>query len=134
MLDQRFQELGFSALWDSLDCAVRLPAEIQESFFAQEGMTPTHFDERRRFPRFYFRDKAIIERDGQQFGVYTADLSRVGILLLHSQQLLPCEAIRLLLPSGKVMDLTVRRCRRQGKLCYECGCQIVSQTMGSSDH
>jgi hypothetical protein len=66
-----------------------------------------------------------MERRGELSCVYTKDLSRAGIVLLHAEQIFPCEYISVHLASGRTLRAEVRRCRRLQRYCYECGARIV---------
>jgi hypothetical protein len=58
---------------------------------------------------------------GEVHAVYTNDISRMGLGILHHEQLLPGDEATIWLPNGRRYLLRTIRCRRLGENCYECG-------------
>lgn len=128
MLDVHHQE-QLRSLLDTLVCEVELPEEWRDTFFHEQGMTNTSYDERRRFARRKFRSRAILdvaqslphlERKAERAVVYTVDVSRGGFAFLHTKQMFPKERCRLWLPTQSFI-LEVCRCRRYNPRCYLIG-------------
>jgi len=124
MLDSGIQRVMVEQVWDQLGCRVALPDDLAP-YFEKEGPIQAEFYDRRQFRRFYFRRKAVVERKGELCCVYTKDVSRSGIVLLHAEQIFPCEHVRVFLSNGMVLQVEVRRCRRLRERCYECGARIT---------
>ncbi len=120
MLGERTTREIIDQLWDSLACEVALP-EGEEEYFRGRRPSPMVYEERRRFPRFTFRQRAVLEHDGKRFAIYTKDISRGGLLLVHAEQLYPCDRVAVRLGNGKRLLLTIRWCHRVAERCYECG-------------
>ena len=107
---------------------VTLPAKWGNFFEKQDHAQPYQNDQR-RYVRRNFRTESILEleqsiltipREHQLYHVYTKDLSRGGISILHSQQLFPGERAQLWLPTAKIA-VCVARCYRHNSSCYEIG-------------
>jgi hypothetical protein len=108
-----------SEILQQLPCRVQLPEEWRD-FFEFNGQTPSDYDDRRQFPRFYVRGKAILKLPGQLDCIYIKDVSRNSIAFLHYQQLFPRQRPMLLLPNGTQRRATIVRCRRIQTNCFEC--------------
>lgn len=132
MLEKHYQST-LRQLLNTIPCNVEIPAEWAEHFFHEVGPEKTKWDERRRFVRHRYRTKCILEtgpslpaiaRSVGYFAVYTRDLSRGGISLLHIEQLFPGERGYLWLPTQR-MPVVVRHCRRLNSRCYLIGAESV---------
>ncbi len=115
----------------ALPSCVELPAD----FFDRTGAIGTHWDERRQFPRFYYRTAAaleieptlaVLQRTPRRERVYIKDVSRNSLALLHGEQLYPGEKLRLVLCDGARRQSTVTRCRRVQPNCYEIAARFES--------
>jgi PilZ domain-containing protein len=115
---------------DAAGLIARLPScvELPADFFERSGAVGTHWNDTRQFPRFYFRTAAALEieqslpalrRSERQERVYVKDISRVGVAILHSEQLFPGEKLRLIFVDGIERTTTVIRCRRIQPNCFE---------------
>lgn len=125
------KDLGAEALdraLGALPCAVDVPREWID-FFSKSGPVPADPHERRRFPRFYLRRRALLEyqttlgafeRAEAKCCVYTRDLARDGVSFLHVEQLFPNERMRLWLPDRQ-FEFHVVRCLRHNERCFEIG-------------
>jgi hypothetical protein len=101
---------------------VELPTQWGD-FFQHQGVLPREYSDRRKFPRLYLREKALMRR-GERLGtVLTADISQDGLSLLHSEQLFPGDHVNLWRSCGAELNLVVVRCMRIARHCYECGLQ-----------
>lgn len=114
------------AACDLIPSRIKLPDEWSD-FFSRSGPLNTKFDDERRYRRSFVRGKAIIRHNDELHTVYTKDISRMGLGLIHSEQLLPCEQIQIWLPSRLSYWLRVVRCVRIKELCYECGTTFLYQ-------
>ena len=123
MLEIRGEPDAFGAGWSGLEQAA-LTSELRASH-TNTGALPTAPQERRRYPRFYFWRRAIVEQGERRWAGYTRDLTKVGIRFVIPVQLFPCDEARLTLESGQVFRVVIRRCRRLGDDCYECGAEFV---------
>jgi PilZ domain len=117
-----------SVAWDKVELKPRLPEEMTD-FFDQHGTLTPRPGCRRAYLRFYVRSQAILQRQNEYIGVFTADASRQGLCFLSPVQLLPKERCRIRLPKTKDFQIEIVRCRRLGDECYECGAVFVLGTM-----
>ncbi len=113
--------------WDKVELKPNLPDEMND-FFDQHGTLQSRPGCRRAYLRFYLRSKAILQRQDEYLGVYTADASRQGVCFLSPVQLLPKERCRIRLPKTKDFQIEIVRCRRIANGCYECGAMFVLGT------
>jgi hypothetical protein len=107
-------------LWEATSSKVQLSESISKRFFSVKGPTPTYYDNKRTYHRYFMRGKAVLKRGKCLFGSYTKDLSRQGVGFLSPVQLLPKELVKLRLPTTE-LSLEVARCRRLDQGCYDCG-------------
>ena len=114
-------------LIQSLPCRVELP-EDATLFFSRRGPLVSQYDEKRQYPRFYCRTEAALvckqslpacTRQSRTHRIYVKDISRRSIAFLHFEQLFPCEKVDVILTDGGLRPITVIRCRRIQKDCYE---------------
>ena len=124
------QEIGSAA--GKVICQVRIPPDWESARSIGEPL-PTVVDDRRRFPRFHYRVRGLITprpifpshtRPEQTFVVYTKDISRGGVALLHSQELFPKERCQLRLPPRFDNEFEVARCMRLTDQCYLIGARF----------
>ena len=90
-----------------LHCELELPADWGEPNRWPQGPLPAISDDRRRYARFHYRVRAILEcrptfpaweSAGGPYAVFTKDISRGGLAFLHGDQLFPRQKIYVLLP------------------------------------
>ena len=124
MLDQIDVAEMIAQNWDKLPSRPALPGKWSD-FLDKKGPLPSMQGCRRRVGRFHFRQKAILERDGKQYAVWTKDVSRNSIIFICGFQLFPRDQVKLLLPDGPYPKLIVARCLRHAKSCYECGSRFA---------
>jgi hypothetical protein len=124
MLDVSSETDVFGACWSGLEEQVSLTSELRAAH-TKTGALPTTQNERRRYPRFYFWRRAILEKGGRRSAGYTRDLTKAGIGFLSPVQLFPCDEVGLTIESGQSFRVVIRRCRRLGDDCYECGAEFV---------
>ena len=111
-------------IWDKLPCNVQL-SESWEEFVEPRGPMAAHMDDKRRFPRYYLRGRAVLEHEGTYLAIYTKDLSRGGLAFYCERQLFPCKQVRVWLADGPLGLVKIARCRRIQERCYECGASII---------
>jgi hypothetical protein len=106
-----------------------------EDFFSKTGPLPPVYHDARRFARFYFRTcaEALIYPPGENQSptrhfLLTRDLSRGGVGLLHSEQLLPGQRLDLLLDGKPPLTAVVVWCRRVSDRCYALGCRFEKES------
>ena len=116
------------ALLATSECKVTLPREWKD-LFTRRGALPSIDNDRRRFVRFHFPSKAVLEleqtlssvdRSHSFFCVFTKDVSRDGISFFHAGQLYPGEKPVLWLAAGQTECMVVR-CVRHSPQCFEIG-------------
>jgi hypothetical protein len=111
------------------------PANIESDneFFAKAGPLPLHWDDKRRFPRFFYRSQtqalvfpacAAHELSAVSCSVLTRDLSRNGVSIVHTQQLCPGQRIDVALSDGQLRTMIVSWCRRIANGRYYAGGQF----------
>lgn len=133
MLDVARGSLSFEQMLSATECRVNLPADWNEAPGASAA-PQAWLDEDRRFVRFPYRTRAIIEyastlpaipRPAMRRLVYTKDLSRQGVALLNAEQLFPLERFRLWLPGSEARQIEVLRIHKVQESCYEIGARFV---------
>ena len=67
------------------------------------------------------RDLGVLLHRDVEHAVYVRDVSPKGIGLYSPVQVFPDERISLLMKGRGWFDLTLRRCRRVDRKCYDCG-------------
>lgn len=107
-------------LWTGTTLQAVLPVSSGE-FFALTGPMPTRRNCERAYERQYLRRKAVVKQDSDSLGVYLQDCSRMGIGIILPIQFFPCERIQVCMDNRRIYELEIRRCRRLGHMCYECG-------------
>jgi hypothetical protein len=110
-------------LWRSLDCKVELP-EGESQFLSVKGVQASGLSDERQYPRYIYRNQAFLQHTGKWSAIYAKDLSHSSVGFVHSRQLFPCDEIQVCFLNGTKIDVTIERCRRLSKSCYECGGHI----------
>lgn len=123
MLDHDVARQLIEAHWDRLGCRVRLPVDPAE-FLGCEGLMQPIYSEKRRFPRYHYRTRAVMVHQGRLHTIYTKNISRSSLLIIHAEQLFPREEVEAYLPNGRCCYLRIRRVRKIGPACFECGAEI----------
>lgn len=110
--------------------------ESDNEFFAKAGPLPVHWDDVRRYPRFYYRSRVQatvypLKNDPKAMPttcmLLTRDLSRGGINLLHTQQLFPGQLVEFALSDGVIRKVKIAWCRKVANRCYSLGAQFVTK-------
>ena len=110
-------------LWGRLGCKIELP-DPKKRFFAARGIQACGSVDERQFPRYYYRNKAFLRHAERWSAIYAKDVSHSSLGFIHCKQIFPCEEVQISFLNGTKVNLTVQRCRRLGKSCYECGGHI----------
>lgn len=140
MLESHSEKGTVERLLAELPCCV-LPPEGEKLYVAKSGVTPTDADDRRRFPRFYFRRKAVVKtftsmpklaREERLACVYLRDLSRRGVAFLYDKQLFPGEKCLIFIPELGNRQVDVASCRRLTAGCYTIGSFFSASDTGDS--
>jgi hypothetical protein len=114
-------------------CEVDVPRSLQHRL-SRRGAQLANGEERRRFTRFAFLTKTLleltttitcIERQAGLFAVLTTDVSRDGVAFLHVSQLFPGEVVSLWFPTGP-LACRVMRCLKHNANCFEIGTAFES--------
>jgi hypothetical protein len=108
------------AEWKRLAAQTRMPKGVAE-YFAADSAGELRQDSRRRFHRKPLRGIAILIVGESLHAAFTKDLSRTGLGFFAPIHLFPKTAVQLWLPSGRILKLCVKRCKRRGDDCFECG-------------
>lgn len=117
-------------LWAATKSQAELP-DLQSDFFDLAGPMPLHYESRRAYHRFYFRRQAVLSYDKNLLGVYTTDVSQLGIGFISPVQLFPLDRVTLLIPGPKKTTLQISRCKRLADACYQCGGTFVDAATGA---
>ena len=127
MLENNYHE-QLKKLISTTECKITLP-EKWDRFFEKRDYAQPRQEDCRRYMRRDFRTECILElrqsivtisRQHQYYHVYSKDLSRSGIGILHSQQLFPGERALLWLPTSRI-PVCVVRCYKHNSSCFEIG-------------
>ncbi len=124
----------------------RLPQKIQlpegmENFFEESGPAVSASDDIRSSARTRVRTHGVLipeqwlpafQRSAEPTMIYTCDFSKNGFGFVSAEQYYPGEVTRILLATFW-MRITIRRCRRLGPSCYDCGATLNSQHEQSVD-
>lgn len=116
-------------------CDLLIPSHLKESL-GRRGVASPVYDDERRYVRYHFNTKAIIEfsqtlpaisRKHTVARIVTRNVSRGGLAFLHSEQLFPGELVTLWLPKGK-HNYRIIRCMAHGEQCFEMGAEVIGET------
>jgi hypothetical protein len=128
MLDYKLSATVSDHAWEAAIALAKLP-KPEEEYFAEIGATPVVEDTRRRYRRMRVRGRAIIFRDDEKYGVFTNDVSPIGIGFCSPVQLFPKEKILLFCEQSEPFQLEIRRCIRADEQCYICGAIFIEGAM-----
>ena len=113
----------------------------QDGFFSESGVKP-HFEENTRCAvRTRVRTNGVVipqrwlpqlHRQHDPLLIYTKDFSKTGFGFVADRQFYPGEIVRVLLATFWI-HVSIRRCRRLGPLCFECGGVLMDQHSPSLD-
>ena len=118
----------------NVKCEVDLPPEWDDQDRLPRGPFPTCSNDRRRFPRFHYRLRAILQCQAsfpalscsrELYMVYTMNISRGGLAFLHSEQLFPRQQICIWMQGGVKHELQVVRCHQLNDRCFEVGARFT---------
>lgn len=107
-------------LWKTLPSRVVLPFPLEDFLDVQIGQRAV-FNSKRLHARKSLRTVAIAIIQDKLHACYAKDVSRMGVGFYAPINLLPRKIIRLWLPNGKILPLSITRCRRRSDACFECG-------------
>tara|TARA_R110002049_G_scaffold27321_2_gene94303 strand:+ start:541116 stop:541568 length:453 start_codon:yes stop_codon:yes gene_type:complete len=133
MLGEDYPRL-LGSLIQTLPQRIELPPG-QEGFFQESGPCPSYDNEPRCGVRNRVRTRGLLtleswypalDRHPELMTIYTADFSKTGFGFVAPEQFFPGEVVRVFLATFW-MRLTVRRCRRLGPNCYNCGGTLVDR-------
>ena len=124
MLELSDESALIRRLWDEAKARVELPDAERQKFLAARGPMRLHYENHRKYHRYYLRARAILHRGDSTFGAYTTDVSRQGIGFLSPVQLLPRERVQLRLPTS-VVKIEVLRCHRSEYDAFEIGARFL---------
>ena len=106
--------------WQTLSSRTVLPHSISEC--VEFGECLDYWTESKRlYNRKDLKTIAILLFAGKQHACFAKDVSRIGVGFYAPLNLLPKKLVRLWLPSDKILQLSITRCRRLGPSCFECG-------------
>jgi hypothetical protein len=126
----------FLAAVNGLTCRVQLTRKLLEEFERSRPL-PTIEGDRRRFVRYHFRARGILNyrqtlpaierRQGPQL-VLVRNISRSGIGFLHHEQLFPRERFTLWVEGRRRVEIEIARCRRLHAGCFDIGATFCGAT------
>ena len=116
---------------------VKLPDELK-AFYRESGYLPTTAVEYRTNARLRVRSDGDIKftftpaaltknpefRQVREGKALIKDLSKGGIGVLYHEQIFPEERFQLFF-QGRIIEVTVVRCRRLNEACYEIGGRVI---------
>jgi hypothetical protein len=120
-------------LWTATKAQAALTSAPDE-FFAPAGPVARQFVTRRSYHRFYYRRQAILSIGKTLLGVYTTDVSQLGIGLVTPEQLFPLDRATLLIPGPKKTAIEISCCHRLESGCYLCGAKFIDASTGAPTH
>lgn len=132
MLEHGHASRTLEDLLSEIRCELELPPHWDDANRLPQGPLPIRSEDRRRYPRFHYRVRAILQcrqtfpalvSPRELHAVYTKDISRGGVSFLHSDQLFPRQKIRIYLPRGTKQDLEVVHCRQLEQRCFLIGAE-----------
>lgn len=126
MLEPHDGEDLIAQLWKTAVETTRL-LESEEQFFNPQAPTLGHFQDRRAYHRYGYRNRAIVTHEGKTLAVYARDISRIGIGFCSPLQLFPMDEVEILLPGPRRVSLQITRCWREAPKCYNCGARFLLQ-------
>ena len=118
-------------LWNSLPSRAKLPID-EGDFLAGNDQSIDPHDVRRRFRRVRVRGRAVLRHKDLYYGVYTSDVSPMGISFFCPRQLFPKEIVTLNFEEYEKLTIETRRCRREAEDCYLCGGVFTTGPMNTS--
>jgi hypothetical protein len=127
MLDKNYQQ-QLKLRLSQTECRIQVPRSMAH-LFRPGSRAFRREDDRRRFQRFAFPKKVLleiettipgIERTPEFFAVLTLDLCLSGVAFLHCQELFPGETPWVWFQGGKVR-CRIARCLRHNARCFEIG-------------
>lgn len=117
MLDFKLSTTVSPEIWNALDQCVS--DEFFSTTLAQHSKAEV--ESRRRFQRITCSGQAIVKHEDKIYGVFTSDVSPMGIGFFNPIQLFPKTQVKLGFEGHDPIFLQISRCRRVEKGCYECG-------------
>ncbi len=133
MLDFDLSTTLNNQLWESLPTCAALPCD-EATFLAGSGIDSMIDDTRRRFRRVKLHGRAAATCGNQTFGVYTIDVSPMGVSFYSPRNLLPKEIVKLSFEQFRSLDVKIRRCRRVAASCYSCGGDFTAGAMKPAEY
>ena len=130
MLAGEHASQGLEEPRQNVKCRVELPQDWDDR---PSGAFPTRANDRRRFPRFHYRVRAVFQSrqtfpalscSGELCIVYTTQISRGGMAFMHYEQLFPRQRFFIYFSGGMRKELEVVWCRRCNDKCYEVGARF----------
>ena len=120
MFDHQFSVSVSDQAWDSAESHAVL-SQATEEFFTESGAASLVDDSRRSYRRVLARGRAIVIRGKERLGVFTNDVSPMGIGFYSPVQFFPKEKITMYFEESDPIVLINRRCMRTDLRCYSCG-------------
>jgi hypothetical protein len=131
MLDLNLSASVSDQLWSTLPVRAKLPLDENDFLQGNDKKVDPH-DARRRFRRVRVRGRAALRHKDKFYGVYTIDVSPMGMSFFSPFQLFPKEVVELTFDEYDKLTVEIRRCRRNGDECYMCGGVFVTGPMAPS--
>lgn len=133
MLDLNLSTSVNDQLWNTLPTRAKLPLTETDFLSGNDKKIDPH-DARRRFHRVRVRGRAALRHKDKFYGVYTLDVSPMGMSFFSPFQLFPKEVVELSIEEYDKLTVEVRRCRRSSDGCYMCGGVFVTGHMSPSQY
>ncbi len=135
MLDRLSETRAGGDVTPCRDCPIQLPESAQADV-GRTGLLEVTADDRRRFPRRYFRTCARLKyrttfpslpRPPQRVKVCTRDLGRGGLSFYHREQLFPREVMSISFADGTTLAIEIVCCLRVQQDCFKVGVRFTKQ-------
>jgi hypothetical protein len=115
-------------LWNALPTRASLPWD-EANYLAAPSEILNRSETRRRFQRVEMHGRAALTQGPRAFGVYTRDVSPLGISFYAPVQFFPREVVMINFAETDPLQIEIRRCRRHSEQCYTCGGVYTSGAM-----
>ncbi|TWU22620.1 hypothetical protein Pla144_40800 [Bythopirellula polymerisocia] len=107
-------------VWQSLTSRTVLLCSFEE-YLQSERDQPFIIESKRLYARRSLHKIAIAMLGGNRHACFAKDISRMGVGFYAPINILPKKKVTLWFAGGKVLQLSITRCRRLGDKCFECG-------------
>ncbi len=134
MFDQQLTIEVSDKVWGSAQAQAELADADQKVLAAGHGSLAMLDDPRRRYRRVRASGRALAVRGQDRYGVFTIDISPMGIGFYSPVPFLPREQITLCFEPAEQLALEISRCVRTEGTTYSCGGRFASGPLSPSEY